>query len=75
MRVKLFITVIIICLSMAFTGCTSLNTHYQCPMMPGVHCKSLDQINRMVLAGQLGQEQPIPVNAILVSPSHSPNVF
>lgn len=42
-------------------GCSHLNTTFQCPMRSLVQCKSLDQINRMVLAGQLGRKRPIPL--------------
>jgi conjugal transfer pilus assembly protein TraV len=36
------------------SGCTSLNSHFDCPMKPGVVCKSLDEVNTMVDQGKLG---------------------
>lgn len=44
----------------SLSGCADVNSNFQCPLMPGVHCKSLDQINRMVSAGELGRKLPIP---------------
>lgn len=57
MKIKLLLFIVLASVS----GCSHLNTQFQCPMEPTVHCKSLDQINRMVLAGQLGRMRPIPM--------------
>lgn len=38
------------------SGCAHLNSQFDCPMRPGVMCKSVDQINTMVNQGQLGHE-------------------
>lgn len=35
------------------TGCTGLNSKFDCPNQAGVRCKSLDQINSMVDSGQI----------------------
>jgi|HubBroStandDraft_4_1064222.scaffolds.fasta_scaffold968479_2 conjugal transfer pilus assembly protein TraV len=39
------------------TGCSSLNAQFDCPMRPGVHCESLDQVNSRVDRGEIGQEK------------------
>jgi hypothetical protein len=36
-------------------GCAGLNSQFDCPMPPGVMCKSLDEVNRMVDQGKLGR--------------------
>jgi conjugal transfer pilus assembly protein TraV len=36
------------------SGCASLNSQFDCPMKPGVVCKSLDEVNTMVDQGKLG---------------------
>jgi conjugal transfer pilus assembly protein TraV len=38
------------------TGCANLNAQFDCPMRPGVHCESLDQVNSRVDRGEIGQE-------------------
>ena len=40
----------------ALSGCASMNSNFDCPMKPGVMCKSLDSVNGMVDQGQLGKE-------------------
>ncbi len=35
------------------SGCTSLNSQFDCPNQAGVRCKSLDKINDMVNSGEL----------------------
>jgi conjugal transfer pilus assembly protein TraV len=40
------------------SGCTSLNSQFDCPMKPGVVCKSLDDVNTMVDQGKLGGCSP-----------------
>lgn len=44
---------IMIALISLSTGCKSLNNSFECPMKPGVMCKSLDQVNDMVDQGQI----------------------
>jgi conjugal transfer pilus assembly protein TraV len=41
------------------SGCASMNSSFDCPMKPGVMCKSLDNVNSMVDQGQLGKEKEI----------------
>jgi conjugal transfer pilus assembly protein TraV len=50
MFLKVAITVGLIGL---LTGCASLNSHFDCPMKPGVMCKRLDQVDSMVDAGAI----------------------
>jgi conjugal transfer pilus assembly protein TraV len=66
------------------TGCASLNSRFDCPMKPGVMCKSLDEVNDMVDQGKLGGHQdhnakpakhltaisPVTTGASLNHPSH-----
>jgi conjugal transfer pilus assembly protein TraV len=35
------------------TGCTTMNSSFDCPNKAGVNCKSLDQINGMVDTGEI----------------------
>jgi conjugal transfer pilus assembly protein TraV len=49
---KWFNVGIIVCF-MTLTGCTGLNSRFDCPNQAGVRCKSLDQINGMVDSGQI----------------------
>lgn len=41
-------------LSFLLQGCAGMNSHFDCPMKPGVQCKRLDQVNGMVDNGSLG---------------------
>jgi conjugal transfer pilus assembly protein TraV len=38
------------------TGCSTLNSQFDCPMRPGIRCESLDQVNSRVDRGEIGQE-------------------
>jgi conjugal transfer pilus assembly protein TraV len=42
------------------SGCSSLNSEFDCPMKPGVMCQSLDQVNTMVDQGKLGATPSCP---------------
>lgn len=37
------------------TGCAEMNSQFDCPMKPGVHCESLDQVNERVNRGQMSR--------------------
>jgi conjugal transfer pilus assembly protein TraV len=50
MFLKIVITISLIGL---LTGCADLNSHFDCPMKPGVMCKRLDQVDGMVDAGAI----------------------
>ena len=54
MQAKLILSVIGIGFIGLLSGCSSLNSNFDCPKKPGVMCKSLDQVNTMVDQGQLG---------------------
>ena len=43
------------------TGCTEMNSKFDCPMKPGICCESIDQINSRVDAGQFGAEITTPI--------------
>lgn len=43
----------LVILVMTLTGCSSMNSSFDCPNKAGVNCKSMDQINTMVDSGQL----------------------
>ena len=46
-------------------GCSSsLNSAFDCPLTPGVVCKSLDQVNAAVNRGELGKDSCIGKNCI-----------
>jgi conjugal transfer pilus assembly protein TraV len=40
------------------SGCTSLNSQFDCPMKPKVVCKSLDEVNTMVDQGNFSGCSP-----------------
>lgn len=45
-----------IAFSILLTGCSNLNSQFDCPMRPGVHCESLDQVNSRVDRGEIAYE-------------------
>jgi conjugal transfer pilus assembly protein TraV len=47
---------LIFMLLLLLNGCSSMNAQFDCPMQPGVHCESLDQVNSRVDRGEIGQE-------------------
>ncbi len=38
------------------TGCTTMNSKFDCPMKSGIRCESLDQVNSRVDRGEMGHE-------------------
>lgn len=48
----IFITIAVVTLS----ACSSMNGSFDCPNRAGVNCKSLDQINGMVDAGEIHED-------------------
>ena len=55
------ISVLFILFCGILTGCTTMNSSFDCPNKAGVQCKSLDQINGMVDNGQIqGRTQSAP---------------
>lgn len=57
----------IVFLLMGLTGCTSMNSSFDCPNKAGVRCKSLDQINGMVNNGQIRSHSVMTNNVPVVS--------
>jgi type IV conjugative transfer system lipoprotein TraV len=52
----------------SLTGCsTALNDKFDCPMKPGVVCKSLGQVNKAVDRGQIGRNDKQAVKISKVS--------
>lgn len=51
----LFTLFICLCL----TGCASMNADFECKMKPGVKCTGLDDINKMVDQGKLGNKRTV----------------
>ena len=60
MQIKLFHTCLGLSLFGLLSGCSSLNSEFDCPMKPGVMCQSLDQVNTMVDQGKLGATPSCP---------------
>lgn len=56
MSTKGIFKIIIGPLFILITGCAGMNSHFDCPMKPGVMCASVDQVNRSVDQGNLGTE-------------------
>jgi hypothetical protein len=54
MAKRLLVSVFIGSTFAMLSGCASLNSQFDCPMKPGVVCKSLDEVNTMVDQGKLG---------------------
>lgn len=54
MQTKLILSVIGMSFIGLLSGCSSLNSNFDCPKKPGVMCKSLDQVNTMVDQGEVG---------------------
>lgn len=53
---KLIITVSLV---LIVTGCTSMNSEFDCPNKPGVTCRSLDQVNSMIDKNMIGNDDAI----------------
>ena len=57
-------------------GCANLNSQFDCPMKPGVTCKSIDEINVMVDRGELIQKtkstSPINIENVTAPNLNSP---
>jgi conjugal transfer pilus assembly protein TraV len=52
-KLSLLVGVFIISATL-LSGCASMNSSFDCKMKPGVMCKNLDQVNRMVDQGKIG---------------------
>jgi conjugal transfer pilus assembly protein TraV len=39
------------------TGCSAMNTEFDCPMKPGVRCESIDKVNAKVDSGLIGADE------------------
>jgi len=54
-RLKRTIEILFLFMPILLTGCSSMNSKFDCPNKPGVNCRSLDQVNNMVDRGILGR--------------------
>jgi conjugal transfer pilus assembly protein TraV len=50
----------VLCCLIGLTGCASLNSQFDCPVKPGIHCKRVDEINSMVDSGAISATQETP---------------
>jgi conjugal transfer pilus assembly protein TraV len=41
-------------IAMGLSGCTQMNTEFECPMKPGVRCESIDSVNERINRGEIG---------------------
>ena len=46
---------VIVSILLFLSGCSSMNSKFDCPNKPGVTCRSLDQVNDMVDRGIIGR--------------------
>lgn len=49
----------ILAIMIFLSGCSSMNSSFDCQNKPGVTCRSLDQVNDMVDRGLIGRERNI----------------
>jgi hypothetical protein len=61
----LFRTSLVISTLGLLAGCAGLNSQFDCPMPPGVMCKSLDEVNKMVDQGKLGGSDALALDSQL----------
>ena len=54
------ILLITLCLLFLLPGCASLNSDFDCPVKPGVMCKSLDEVNSGVDRHAMGSSVRSP---------------
>lgn len=51
---NIFFNLVVLSILVLTSGCTSLNSKFDCPKSPGISCKSISEINAMVNKGQVG---------------------
>ena len=54
------------------TGCSSMNSKFDCPNQPGVTCKSIDQVNDIVDRGLIGRSGSIENTKKISDPKFYP---
>lgn len=45
---------ILIAIMIGLSGCSNMNSNFDCPMKDGIRCQSLDQVNDAVDSGEIG---------------------
>ena len=55
---KLFLILILPILAL-LSGCAEMNSKFDCPMRPGVSCRSLDEVNAKVDSGEIGSSSTV----------------
>jgi conjugal transfer pilus assembly protein TraV len=53
---KIKLILIFMFISAILTGCSSMNSGFDCPNKPGVNCRSLGQVNDMIDSGALDKD-------------------
>lgn len=48
----------ILSVSIVLTGCSAMNSEFDCPMKPCIRCESIDSINARVDRGEFGNTKP-----------------
>lgn len=67
MRKKKIIVVSVLLLGF-LSGCSSMNSRFDCPNKPGITCRSLDQVSDMVDRGMIGRD-------VSIKSSHAPTFY
>lgn len=49
-------------LTLFMTGCSDMNSQFDCPMKPGINCKNLDEVNSDIDRRTNNKISPLPVN-------------
>ena len=55
-RIKKTAKVALVSVLLFLTGCSTMNSEFDCAHKPGVSCRSLDQVNDMVNQGVIGKD-------------------
>ena len=45
---------VMILVTILLSGCSSINSQFDCPMKPGIRCESIDSVNSRVDRGEIG---------------------
>lgn len=60
--------ILLILILLVVSGCSEMNSQFDCPMKPGIRCESIDSINTRVDRGEISAQntantsiQPVPV--------------
>jgi type IV conjugative transfer system lipoprotein TraV len=56
---------------MLLSGCANMNAKFDCPLKAGILCRSLDDVNRMVDRGELGNKMSMKTDVPTLSNNSS----